>query len=205
MNANQFPLLTEQEQSVLHDALHYMKMAELKKACQILSFSDKGKKAELIKRIMAFIQTGIVETLPKIPAQSCAKNYPIQPLDPSSLMLYGGYKNDLETRDFFKKLIGSHFHFTAFGIDWLNERWLQGNTPTYQEFADYWIQESARRKREKPKPKDEWMFIRFMQHMEKVEPQALKDDLMHAWKERQAKKAQEAYQLLKKAAGKLAI
>lgn len=200
MNTNQFPLLNEKEQSNFNDALHYMKMAELKKACQILSFSDKGKKAELINRIMAFIQTGRIKMLPKIPAQSLAKNHPIQVLEASSLMLYGAYKNDLKTRDFFKTLIGHHFHFTAFGIDWLNERWLQGKPPTHQEFADFWIKETARRKQEKPKPKDEWMFIRFMQKMEKIEPQASKEDLLHAWKELQAQKAKQAYELLKQVA-----
>lgn len=198
-------MLSDREQLILQDMLHYMKMIELKKACRMLSVSDKGKKAELIDRILLFIYKGHTKTVPKIPAISCAKNYAAQSLNALSLMLYGGYKNDLKTRNFFKKMVGVHFHFTAFGIDWLNERWLQGNPPTYQEFADYWIQEIAQRKREKPKPKDEWMFIRFMQYMKNVEPQVSKGDLMHAWKELQAQKAKEAYQLVKKAINKLVI
>ncbi len=199
MHFKQFPLLNEVDQLALQDALHYMKMAELKKACLILALPDKGKKAALIERILTFIQEGRITTIPKIPATSLAKNYPVQPLAASRLMLYGEYKNDLKTRNFFKKLIGPQFHFTAFGIDWLNDRWLQSNPPTYQEFADFWVQETARRKQEKPKPKDEWMFIRFMQQMEKEEPEAKQEDLLHAWKQVQAQKKEEGFQLLDKA------
>jgi hypothetical protein len=173
-----------------------MKMAELKKVCKKLKISDAGKKAQLIKRIVIFIQTGRVMPLPKIPASSRVQNYPIQNLEPHALMLYGEYKNDAKTRAFFKKLIGSYFHFTAFGIDWLNDRWIQGKPPTYQEFADYWIKEKKQRILKKAKPKDEWAFIKFMQCMKKEEPNATKDDLMHAWKRLQANKAQLVDKLL---------
>ncbi len=186
MKGYQFPLLPLKEQSTLQDALHYMKMAELKKAL-------------LIERILTLIKDGIVILVPQAPVASLAKNHPIQSLSPSSLMLYGSYKNDLKTRNFFKKLIGPQFHFTAFGIDWLNEHWLQGKPPTYQEFADFWSQETAQHKQEKPKPKDEWMFIRFMQQMEKEEPEAKQEDLLHAWKQVQWQKREEGFQLLDKA------
>lgn len=194
----QFPLLSEKEQAVLQDALHYMKMAELKKAARMLGLPDKGKKAHLIDTILIFIKNGQIIEVPQIPAQSRARSHPIQPLAPSSLMLYGEYKNDLNTRNFFKKLIGQHFHFTAFGIDWLNERWLKGDPPTYQQLADFWQEEYAQRKKEKPQPKDEWMFIRFMQKMEKENPGARKDDLLDAWKQLQEQKKNEGFQLLKK-------
>jgi len=204
MYKNQFPLLSSIEQTALHDVLHYMKMAELKRACLFFALPDAGKKTQRIERILMFIQTGKVTKQPHIPAQSLAKNHPPQPLDAASLMLKGGYKNDAQTRAFFKQLIGSHFHFTAFGIDWLNERWQKGNPPTYQEFADYWVAETERRAQQKQKPKDEWMFIRFMQQMKTSKPNASKDDLMEAWKALQAQKAQEARRLLQKAATKLA-
>lgn len=199
MNTNQFPLLSIEEQSILQAALHYMKMAELRKASQTIGLYNKEKKAHLINLILTYIKSGKIITIPKIPAQSRAKSQAIQPLATSSLMLYGGYKNDRKTRDFFKKLIGPHFHFTAYGIDWLNERWLQGKPPTYQEFAVFWVKESAQRKKEKSKPKDEWMFIRFMQKMEKIEPDASKKDIFHAWKQLQAQKKDKGFQLLEKA------
>lgn len=191
-----FPLLNTQEQAMLEDTLYYLKMVELKKACAMLALPESGKKLELINRIITFVQSGTIVQTPRIPVQSRAINHSPQPLAPKSLMLYGLYKNDAQARTFFKQLIGQHFHFTAFGIDWLNERWLTGNPPTYQEFADFWIAETARRKQEKPAPKDEWMFIRFMQDMEHKYPDASKQELMHAWQQTQAEKAETVFLLL---------
>lgn len=199
MSQGQFPLLSEEEQKILYDALHYMKMDELKNACMLLNLLSKGKKTELMHRIITFIKDGTVATTVTIPLSSRAKNYPPQRLAPESYMLYGSYKNDAITRDFFKKLIGPHFHFTAFGIDWLNDRWQRGLPPTYQEFAHYWQQETERRKMYKVAPKDEWAFINFVQRMKKEEPFALQDDIMHAWKETQKQQSALATTLIKKA------
>jgi hypothetical protein len=96
-----------------------------------------------------------------MPATSLAQNYPQQTLSASSLMLYGSYKNDALTRAFFISLIGPQFHFTAFGIDWLKQRWHEGKPPTYQEFAHYWIDETQKRTDKKAAPKQEWAFINF--------------------------------------------
>ncbi len=46
-------------------------------------------------------------------------------------MLYDAYKNDLATRNFFKKLI----NFTAQGIDQLREHWLADNPPPCADFT----------------------------------------------------------------------
>jgi len=196
METISFPLLSPEDQEILREALHYMKVAELRAACHHLSLPDAGKKGFLIQKIMQFIIDGTVLKVPSIPVASRAKSYAPQPLLPSSLMLYGAYKNDAKARAFFKSLIGPHFHFTAFGIDWLNERWLHGKPPTYQEFADFWIQETMRRTKEKQKPKDEWMFIRYMQKMEREAPRATSDELIRGWKELQVQEAQTAAKLL---------
>ena len=203
MNSKKFPLLNAKEESFLQDACYYMKMAELKKACQMLALPDKGNKGLLIERILTFIKEGRITTVPKIPAQSLAKNHPIQLLASSGLMLYGSYKNDAKTRSFFKTLIGPHFHFTAFGIDWLNDRWLQNNPPTYQEFAYYWIAETERRKHIKSKPKDEWKYINFLQQMNKEYPLLSKKNLMARWKRLQADKAHLAFKILESAIKKI--
>jgi hypothetical protein len=192
-------LLDEQEQLQLFQALHYMKMAELKQSCSLLSIPDVGKKSELINRIMQYVQKGIILETPPIPAQSKSAHHPPQPLHPGALMLYGSYKNDAQTRAFFKTVVGPHFHFTAFGIDWLAHRWQEGDPPTYQEFARYWQEEYTRRKQDTPEPKKEWAYIRFLQRMQQENPHYPKGDLLSAWKKLQAAQAQQAYILLKKA------
>lgn len=197
MKENKYPLLPKDTQETLSDALHYMKMAQLKNACKLLALPDAGKKMELIERIMKFVQTGAIQEVPKIPSISHAKKDAVQDFSPTAKMLYGLYKNDAATREFFKKLIGSQFHFTAFGIDWLNERWLAGNPPTYQEFADYWIAQTNWRKKNKPQPKDEWAFIKFMQRMNEEKPDASQGELMKAWKQLQAENTHNAEAILR--------
>ncbi len=179
------PLLHEQDQQILYDALHYMKVSELKSCCQSLRLPDVGKKGELIQRIMNFIKTGTIKEQQQIPPSSHAKHHLPQPISKHALMLYVSYKNDTETRIFFKSLIGPHFHFTAFGIDWLNERWQQGNPPTYQEFADFWITETERRKHTKAEPKKEWAYINFLQQNNELSA----SEAILAWKKLRAQKA----------------
>lgn len=192
--------LTLQEQNLLLDALHYMKMAELKAACLRLNLPNTGNKAFIISKIMLFVQTGQTKTEPKIPSQSMAKYQPFQSLSPTSLMLYGDYKNDLKRRDFFKLLIGPHFHFTAFGIDWLNARWLAGQPPTYQEFATYWVDQYQQRQLIQAPPKAEWAFIRFLQRILKEQPNVSKSAMLNTWKAEQARQSQLARALLAKTA-----
>lgn len=92
--------LSHQEQTVLQDALYYMKMAELKSACLMLSLPYADTKLNLITRIMTFATTGKITQPLIIPASSRAKNYPLQPQHPKALMLYGQYKNDAQARAF---------------------------------------------------------------------------------------------------------
>lgn len=87
-------------------------------------------------------------------------------------------------------MIGSHFHFTAFGIDWINEKWMEGNPPPYQEFADMWVKETKRRKHSPVAPKAEWAYINFVQSYSQKAPNTSKSDVNQAWKiARQKRKA----------------
>lgn len=192
-----YPLIPSQTQDILFDALHYMNMAELQQSCRNLALPASGKKAELITRIMTFLQTGIIVSSQAIPAPSRATNHAKQPLASNALMLYGSYKNDAQTRAFFKQLIGPHFHFTAFGIDWLTNRWHQGNPPTYQEFADFWHQETEHRKKTKAQPKQEWALINFLQKASTSHPNASQAELMQTWKKLRAEKAAIAQKIMK--------
>ena len=186
---NQFPLIPKPQEETLSEALHFAKMAQLQEMCALLYLPDAGKKGELIERIMTFIRTGTILQSPRIPDRSRAKSHPQQALQPNALVLYGSYKNDAKTRAFFKNLIGPHFHFTAFGVDWLNDRWMKGKPPTYQEFANHWIAETARRKKSPADPKQEWRYIRFLQEMNATHPNASSRAIMDAWKKEQAQQA----------------
>ncbi len=165
----------------LNDALCYMNIAELRDVCAHYHLSIKGTKVVLIYRIITFVQTGGVVMLRAIPAISKAQKGLYYPLTSNTLMLYGSYKNDAKARAFFKTLIGNHFHFTAFGIDWLTMRWLSGKPPTYAEFATFWQEEYLLRKQKKASPKKEWAYINFMQRFLQQYPTASREEVINAW------------------------
>ena len=184
---NQFTLLSEDKLIDLKESLLFLRVSELKEIAAKLLLPDKGKKITLIERIMHFLATGEIIQEPKIPTASCARRGTTYPLAPNALMLKGAYKNDLATRLFFKKLIGNYFHFTAFGIDWLNERWLNGNPPTYQEFADMWVKEYAQRKAFGSPLKEEWAIMNFYQRYSKENGSTSPEEFFAAWREERNK------------------
>lgn len=170
----------------LNEALYYMKVMELKNVCEHYGLPKKGNKIALIHRIMTFLKTGNIVDLSPIPDISKARKGEHYPLAANTLMLYGSYKNDAQTRAFFKTLIGNYFHFTAFGVDWLNKHWLAGTPPTYGEFATFWQQEYKLRQQTKVSPKKEWAYINFTQRFLLQNPTASRNEIVNAWeKERQ--------------------
>lgn len=197
MSQNHKNPLSEQQLLELNEAMQFLKMQELKELCVLYGLSDKGYKAELIQRIVTFIGTG--EKLVSRTMPSCSKAHKEQKyrLASDTLILFGAYKNDLKTRDFFKTLIGNHFHFTAYGIDWLNERWYAGNPPTYAEFAQFWQQEYSNRKLEKKAPKKEWALINFVQKFIKENPYADRNEVITAWKHERLSNMEKVKELLK--------
>ncbi len=165
----------------LHASLHYLHVSELKTCCENLNLSAKGKKIYFINRIMHFLKTGEKINLSGYPAISVSKKRNNVVLSPDTLMLKGTYKNDLKTRLFFKELIGQHFHFTAFGIDWLESRWMEGNPPTYQDFADMWSKEYKFRKTYGSAPKAEWAYINFVKMYLNDNPNASRNEILSSW------------------------
>jgi hypothetical protein len=177
-----FPLTNEQQLILLKQALNFLHIDELQHICTQLSLPIKGKKALIIAAILHFVETGKSMTKIQIPNISYAKKGQTYPLHPDTLILKRAYKNDLKTRLFFKQLIGEYFHFTAFGIDWLNECWINGNPPTYQEFADMWSKEYQRRKQFGSTPKEEWAYINFAQKFAHDHKNASHQAIIQAWK-----------------------
>ena len=174
----------------LKESLMFLHVSELKEIAIRLDLSDKGNKMAIVIRILHFVNTGQKLILPKFPEKSCAKRRSSYPLGENEFMLKGSYRNDLKTRQFFKQLIGAHFYFTAFGIDWLNEKWMEGNPPTYNEFAIMWQEEYQKRKKMPNAPKEEWAYINFVQKYLLNSPNTPRELINNAWEcERQKHKA----------------
>lgn len=191
--------LSRKEQIDLKEALSYLHVHELEQQLESLQLSTKGfNKKELIDRILHFACTG--KELPpiEIPSSSKAQKGLSYPIAPETLMLHGNYKNDAETRDFFKSLVGEHFHFTTYGIDWLRERWLEEDPPTYAEFAEYWQDDYEDRTLNKRVPKQEWAYNRFVQDFMKTNPKKSKSEFLAAWEEKRKQYVELINSILKK-------
>lgn len=192
-----FTELSIDQQTQFYEALHFLHVDELKALCEQLQLPITGKKGDLIQRVFHFLQNDEIILIPVIPKSSCAQRGVTYPLHPTTLILKGSYKNDLKTRLFFKQLVGPHFHFTAFGIDWINQRWLQGTPPTYQEFTTMWHDQYEKRKQSGSTPKGEWRYIRFTQWYLSEFPNASRMMLINAWNQERAKQKEFVNEVIK--------
>lgn len=190
--------LSAKDLKTLSVALYYLHVSELKEICSKLKLPANGKKGEIIQRILTFLKVGKVIKTPQLPEISKAKKGKTYPLSPKTLILHGAYKNDLKTRKFMKKLVGSHFHFTAFGQDWIKEKWFRGDPPTYMEFAEFWQKEHLARKEKKAKPKEEWAYLTFIQRYLKKRPKGSKAKIAFEWEKERSAQKEKAEEVLMK-------
>lgn len=196
LRMHMFKKFSQTEIDQLRISLLYMNMTELRYVSRFLHLPPNYTKLNLIERILLYVSSGIRSEQPRIPDVSRGTSKKSEPLMPHEKMLYGIYKNDAKTRLFFKQIIGEDFHFTAFGIDWLKDRWMQGNPPRYQEFADYWRAESQRRNVTKEQPKEEWAYLNYAQDFLRANPNASHAQIIAAWKNERKKQVEKAYSLL---------
>jgi len=174
-------ILNFNEQQELFAALLYCNISELKNICIHFELPTQGEKIKLIENIQLYVTTGKIAIHQEIPASSKAQPKAIYPLAPNTLMLKGSFKNDLKTRIFLKILIGNHFHYTAYGIDWIKHLWMQGTPPTYAQFAIFWQSEHEARQKNKAIMKPEWAYLNFLDHYKKIYPTASKSQAITAW------------------------
>ncbi|MBV8661281.1 MAG: hypothetical protein JO129_04005 [Candidatus Dependentiae bacterium] len=175
-------LLHINQQKELFPALLYLNMRELKNICLHFGLPTQSEKIKLIESIELYVTTGKITQKEQIPTISKAKTKTIYLLAPETRILKGSFKNDLKTRVFLKTLIGNHFHYTAYGIDWIKKMWMQGTPPTYAEFATYWQQEYQNRQITKAPLKEEWAYLNFLDNYQKLYPTASKSQAIAAWK-----------------------
>ena len=181
----------------LKESLLFMHVPELRDTCKQLGLPFSGIKGILIHRILHFLKTGELAKTQNFPEASKAKKGINYPLLPETLILYGSCKNNAAVRAFMKTLVGDHFHFTACGIDWIKERWMSGDPPSFQGFADFWQWQHQANKKKKPTPKDEWRYIRFTQDYISKKPAASHKETIEAWKQEQTKQSKKARNIIK--------
>jgi len=182
---------------MLEHSIFFLKVGELKKLCERFDLPFNATKKILINRILIFLKTGSRIKEREIPENVKGKGR-VLPLVPSMKIMFGSYKNDLVTRVFMKKLVGDHFHFTAFGIDWIRDEWLAGKIPTYGEFAKLWKKEYECRKNTKNEPKKEWALTCFALDFRQKHPKATRRQVIFAWAIERSKQVDVVMNIIKK-------
>ncbi|NGX31551.1 MAG: hypothetical protein K940chlam8_00924 [Chlamydiae bacterium] len=118
---------------------YYYKKSELVAFCRQNNLAQNGLKQALTKRIYIFLSTG-KKTFLK--AKSCTFRDSDLPLQKTTYIK--NYVNDLKTRMFFKKHLGSHFHFTVHLMRFIKEN--VGEKLTYGDLIEEWKKEHKRKK-----------------------------------------------------------
>ncbi|MEQ9116183.1 MAG: DUF6434 domain-containing protein [Rickettsiales bacterium] len=187
-------LLPAKQLKELETCLNFFKMEELKELKDKYSIKASGKKGEVIKGILAFF-SGDTVAAKAIPKASIAKPEDNLSLNSEALILKNLYKNNDETREFMKQLAGEDFHFTAAGQDWIKNRWMEGNPPTYKEFAEFW---KGYKVSKKEKPKDEWAYLNFIQQQSKLNSKLSMNKIKAKWAKHRMEQVNKAKEIIRK-------
>lgn len=175
--------MTKADQKKFQESIYYLKVDELKRVCGRLGLAQTGSKAELIQSVFKFYGLKEKTLLPKSFEKYAGK------LSQETHILPGYYSNGQKSREIFKQLIGDHFHFTTYGMNWIKSQWVDEKYPTYKQFARFWQSEYDRRKSgESFKSADTNARVRFFRAKKGLG--LSKDELEALWqKERKRNKA----------------
>lgn len=123
----------------LFKSFYWLKQ-ELIKFCRTNKLLTTGSKIELTTRIYLFLKTGEKEISLTKSTRKTLDSANDLTLDTPVI----NYKNNLKTRQFFTKHIGSHFHFNSYLRKFTNEKPINGLT--YGDLIHGWIAEEDRKK-----------------------------------------------------------
>jgi hypothetical protein len=191
--------LSKREQQELLRDLNYLNTAEIKSFSKLHSIPytiayetkdgarrkthDDDRKGVMLHRVRHFLRTGAVlkETYFRSTVV-CFDPLP-QKLAASDRLFYGQYHKSNQARmALLRDLTGGAFEEGAVARILARAFWSKGHAPTFQEFADTWVQ--ARNGHKKPNP--EWAFLADL-----AEKKAGAD-----WKKMRTKKAKKVLQKL---------
>lgn len=190
--------LNQKNLQALESAIYFLKVTELKQLCESHALCAKGSKQDLINTLLCFAKGEGAATLNAIQSsaekslRANADNF-----DESIYMVPGKYRNNRASRTILTELIGRHFTFTAYGMDWVKAEWHAGRCPSYLEFADYWQTEYERRKaRGDFASKQTLQRVNFFRTMK--EKNLSREALEAAWAKKRAEQAAIALSLFEK-------
>jgi SAP domain-containing new25/Domain of unknown function (DUF6434) len=158
----------------------YFMKKELINLCRQLNLSTDGSKSELNHRIELFIlDKNEKKNLITIPKQT-------PPKLTLETKLKEGYKCDEKTRNFFKKHIGEHFHFTYF----LNEYIKQHPNKTYGDAIKFWKYQNEHKDQftQKYTETGKFEYNNFVKKYYEAHPHVTLEEIIHQWNKHKEKR-----------------
>lgn len=164
-------LSTSEKQQLLDD-LNYLNLDEIKEFCdnhqipysiwiegadgKLRKTRDDDRKGVILDRIRHYLKSGNIPGPTRFPASIVRYDDPPSSLKPADRLFYGLYdkKSDVMI-ELLKRLTRGRFRNGAIARILAREFWGRGIAPTYQEFADTWLEASENHKR----PRPEWAFL----------------------------------------------
>ena len=131
----------------LDEAIYFLKVPELRALSERAGLPVAGNKQALIDGLLSLAngnpraRTSAPTELSPTEARHLRSSYPAD-----THLVPGHYANNRVHRERFEALIGPHFSYTIYGMDWIRAQWAGGTCPTYAAFAAYWQAEFERRR-----------------------------------------------------------
>ncbi|GAA0778579.1 hypothetical protein E1180_19815 [Roseibium denhamense] len=183
----------------LEKAIYFLKVPELKELLAEAGFPPLGSKQEMVTALLAAVRgdlkagaTAKMSEAEKALRKS-ASNY-----DAKTQIVPGVFTNNQAHRMILRGLIGSHFAYTTYGMDWIKAKWHEGICPSFEDFAAYWQGEYERRQNAGEfESKKTLQRVRFFRAMK--DKGLTKAELEGAWAEERARQSVFARKLIAQA------
>lgn len=186
-----------EEFNALSQAIYFLKVDELKAFAARAGIKPRQSKQGLIDALLAVVCGAPISDPGKqaFNPRSAKSKALAARFDSDHHIVPGVYRNNATYRARFKQMIGSHFTYTNYGMDWIKQQWQDGKCPTYEAFAKYWQDEFKRRKNSNDfASKPTLQRVNFFRKMKALK--LSKSELEHAWQAERTKNAKVAVVLL---------
>lgn len=181
----------------LETAIYFLKVPELKALIAEANLTGGSSKQAMINELLAFARGESYDHAQDKPQHTMRELKEMgKQYDPEQYIVPGVYTNSSHYRARFQEMIGSHFSYTVYGMDWIKAQWQSGSCPTFESFAVYWQQEYERRQQT-----DDFKSPRTLQRVNffrKMKGQNLsKTALEKAWYDERQRQAELAQRILR--------
>ena len=168
----------------------YWMKAELVAFCRKIGISGSGGKIEIAGRIEKYLKGGKIET--KKIGKGGKKREGIQRI-PESIneLIPDNYSSSQLFREYFESIIGQHFHFTAYMMQYIKDHL----GITFKEYVDEWQAEHERRKNKNYKPKimKSCEYNQYTRDFFKDNPDKTRKEAIRHWKLKKSMRGNNVY------------